>query len=269
MPSHAYFAGLDFSGARGTLANLWTCVGEPRGDRLHVISLRPHPFRLDAAAYLLNGWRDEVDASSDATLLAGLDFPLSLPSDAVQRAMGESLGFSAVNKLLASRSADEVAALFAEDRKTPRQCDARTAMAPLDLRVYKQTVEGARFIHELLETGEAEVLPMQPIAGASLSLIEVYPSVTSTDLGIKAPRKPKRPGEVFQRPAALAHYVSFDHPAMQAAAVTLEDAWDAVLACLTAYLVRDDLAQPQRVGKIDETAVQREGWIYRHPQAWR
>jgi hypothetical protein len=53
---------------------------------------------------------------------------------------------------------------------------------------------------------------------------------------------------------------------MEATAVTLEDAWDAVLACLTAYLVREDLEQPSRVGTIAPEVVKVEGWIYRHPK---
>ena len=142
-------------------------------------------------------------------------------------------------------------------------------MAPLDLRLYKQTCEGARFVHELLAPGATtQLLPQAPREDATLTLIEVYPSVTAPDVGIKAPRRPKAPGQHRSRPAALSHYVSFAHPALQAAAITLEDAWDATLACLTAWLVRDDLHQPQRVGTIDAPLLMREGWIYRHPDVW-
>jgi len=213
-------------------------------------------------------------ASAGHTLLAGLDFPFGIPVAAAEALGPAGQGFAGINRFLAERAPDEVVAAAPDHRKTARSCDtfagagAGAAMAPLDLRLFKQTVAGARFIHELLVTGDVAVLPQAPCEAAPLTLIEVYPSITARDVGIKAPRKPKAPGQARGRPAALSHYLSFDHPAMEAAAVTLEDAWDAVLACLAAYLVRDDLHQPARVGTIPTQLVQAEGWIYRHPQAW-
>lgn len=267
MTEPRWFAGLDFSGARGALSNLWTCVGSSRDGRLRVHSLRPHAFRPDAAEYLRAGWRSEIGAPDDAPLLAGLDFPFSVPVAAAALLVDRDADFVALNRYLAERSPDEIVEATPDHRKTPRACDRRTAMAPLDLRVYKQTIEGARFLHELLSDQKTRVLPMLPRDGATLTLIEVSPSITAPDIGIKAPRKPKAPGECRSRPAALAHYVDFDHPSLLAAAITLEDAWDAVLACLAAWLVRDDLDQPGRVGTIDERTLMREGWIFRHPNA--
>jgi len=269
MGMHAHFAGLDFSGARGALSNLWSAVGVERDGRLHILSLRPHAFRPDAADFLRTGWRDTIGVAHDTPLLAGLDFPFGIPRQAAD-AMGlADQGFSDLNRYLAERSPDEVVAAAPDHRKTPRSCDrfagGATAMAPLDLRLFKQTVTGARFIHELLAIGGVAVLPQAPHHDAALTLIEVYPSITAKDIGIKAPRKPKAPGEARGRPAALSHYVSFDHPAMEATAVVLEDAWDAVLACLSAFLVRDDLDQAARVGSIAPPLVAAEGWIFRHP----
>ena len=48
---------------------------------------------------------------------------------------------------------------------------------------------------------------------------------------------------------------------------TLEDAWDAVIACLTAYLARHDLEQPFRLHPGEREAFEHEGWIYRAPDA--
>ncbi len=272
MSEHTYFAGLDFSGARGALANLWSCVGVERDGRLHVLSLRPHAFRPDAAEYLAEGWRREIGAADDAPLLAGLDFPFGLPDAAARLLVGHGYDFLMLNRHLAERSPEEIVDAAPDHRKAPRACDALSgsggAMAPLDLRLYKQTSEGARFLHELLLPPTTQLLPQVQREGATLTLIEVYPSVTAPDVGIKAPRKPKAPGQCRSRPAALSHYLSFDHPALQAVAITLEDAWDATLACLTAWLVRDDLNQPARVGLVTPEQMKREGWIYRHPDAW-
>lgn len=267
-----YFAGLDFSGARGALANLWSAVGIEHDQKLHILSLRPHPFRPDAAAFLHAGWREAAGASPDATLLAGLDFPFGIPRAAAEQLGLLQAGYREILRHLAASDADHIAAALPEHRKTPRACDTfatgSAALAPLDIRLYKQTIEGARFLHELLAEGRTALLPQCPQPDAALTLIEVYPSVTARDVGIKAPRKPKAPGQVRGRPAALAHYLSFDHPAMLAAAVTLEDAWDAVLACLSAFLVRHDLEQPGRVATIPANLRATEGWIYRHPDAW-
>ncbi|MBV9774569.1 MAG: hypothetical protein JO040_11500, partial [Gemmatimonadetes bacterium] len=110
-------------------------------------------------------------------------------------------------------------------------------------------------------------LPQAPRPGAPTTLVEVYPSVTLTDLGIRCRRTPSRPGEVRARPAALRPYLTFAHPCLEATAVALEDAWDAVLACLTTFLVRNDLEQPFRVHPQQRATLEREGWIYRVPQA--
>jgi hypothetical protein len=48
-------------------------------------------------------------------------------------------------------------------------------------------------------------------------------------------------------------------------AVTLEDAWDATIACVSAFLARDDLGQPFRATSHPERTVRLEGWIYRPP----
>ena len=52
---------------------------------------------------------------------------------------------------------------------------------------------------------------------------------------------------------------------LEALATTLEDAWDATIACITAYQCRDDLDQPFRASPGNEDRLRREGWIYRPP----
>ena len=50
--SYAWFGGIDFSGAREPLANLWSAVGEERAGKLHIRWLQPHPFREDLRTYV-------------------------------------------------------------------------------------------------------------------------------------------------------------------------------------------------------------------------
>jgi hypothetical protein len=262
-----YYGGIDFSGAKEPLSNLWSAVGLERDGKLHVVSLCPHAFRLDLAHHVSGGWRRPVEAGDDAPILWGADFPFGLPAGAVDALPGGPAGWEEMVAWVADRPADEVRGAFPEHLKAPRRTDTGGAMAPLDLRLYKQTAEGLRWIHELRETGEVAILPQAPHPGARTTLVEVYPSVTVTDLGIRCRRAPSRPGEVRARPAALRPYLTFDHPALESLAVTLEDAWDAVIACLTAYLVRHDLEQPFRLHPGERATLEREGWIYRTPAA--
>lgn len=263
-----YFGGIDFSGAKEPLSNLWTAVGEERDGRLHVTSLVPHPFRADLAHFAGGGWRGAVGAAEDAPIVWGADFPFGLPAAAVDRLEGlRERSWRGVAAWVADRPPEEVREALAEMGKTPRATDTGGALAPMDLRLYKQTVEGIRCLYELRDEGHVSIVPCAPRPDASTVLVEVYPSGTVKDLGIKGSRLPSRPGEVRARPAALRPYLDFAHPSLEQAACTLEDARDACLACLTAYLCREDLDQPFRLGRVPRERVELEGWIYRVPAA--
>jgi hypothetical protein len=260
-----FFGGIDFSGAKEPLSTLWSALGEERDGKLCILALQPHPFRADLCHHVAGGWRKGV-ADEHARVLWGGDFPFGIPRDAARLLLGGDFTWRETAAWVADRPADEVRAAAAEYQKTPRRTDTGGAMAPFDLRLYKQTVEGLRWLHELLENADVSILPQRPAPDAGTTLIEVYPSITSTDLGLRCRRTPSRPGEVRARPAALRTYLEFDHPSLEATAVALEDAWDAVLACLTAYLARHDLDQPRRLGAPEDTLAL-EGWIYRVPEA--
>jgi len=266
-----YFGGIDFSGAREPLANLWTAVGrEADGGKLQIVALTPHAFRADLCSYVAGGWRAELGASADAAILWGADFPFGLPEAVVHEIpeLTASARWADVAAWVADRPADEVRAAFPEHQRTPRRTDTGGALAPFDTRLYRQTVEGIRWLHELREADDVAILPQAPQPRAATTLIEVYPSGTLVDLGIRCRRVPSRPGEVRARPAALRPWLSFADRSVEALAVTLEDAWDATLACLTAWLARGDLEQPYRVaGEVARARIDLEGWIYRAPAA--
>src|SRR5688572_18626295 len=82
----AFFGGIDFSGAREPLPNLWTAVGEAVDGRLRIISVRPHAYRADLASYVGGGWRAACNGVA-GRVLWGADFPLGLPGE-VARALG-------------------------------------------------------------------------------------------------------------------------------------------------------------------------------------
>ncbi len=256
------FVGIDFSGARGTLSNLWSATGIDRGGKLHLQDLRPHPFREDLAAWLI-----DLAGDGQGHVLAGADFPFSVPSEAARRLVDDQPTWHAVLDWVQSHPPDDLRDACEGLHKTTRSIDPGQAMAPLDLRLYKQTAEGMKWLHHLRQEAGAVLLPFDEPAGddpsdpPALTLIEVYPSGTAGELNIRG-RKPSRAGQVRARPQLLEPFVTFEHPSLEAAAVTLEDAWDATLAAVTAHLVRGDLDQPQRSDVPDEL-VTLEGWVYK------
>jgi hypothetical protein len=265
MSRFRYFGGIDWSGAREPLSNLWSAVGEARDGKLHVVSLCPHPFREDLGAFVAGGWRRELGADDGDAALWGADFPFGLPEPAARQVADERrASWAGTAAWVADRPPDEVREAFPGMAKLGRATDAG-ALAPLDVRLYKQTVEGVRWLHELRDRMDVSIPPVAPDPDAADVLIEVYPSGTVKALGLKGVRPPRRPGEVRALPAALQPWITFAHPSLRAIAFTLDDARDAVIACLTAWLCRDDLDQPLRRGIPPET-VALEGCIYVPPE---
>ncbi len=282
MSEFTFYGGVDFSGAKPPLSNIWTAVGivapaddgAEDGDRLQILDLRPHAYREDLAAFIGEGAAALGDLSTLPTLpdsgppaLWGMDYPFSL-GDGVARAILPDWDGTWRDSLprLTALLPDELKAVAQPHQKTRRAIDTGSAKAPLDLRLIRQTHEGLRLLETLMTDAGATVLPFQDAsAPAGPTLIEVYPTLTARDLGITG-RRPARPGDAAARPQKLAPHLSFAHPSMAASAAALEDAWDAVLACLTAFLVRNDLDQPFRVGSHPPEVIRNEGWIYRHPQ---
>jgi hypothetical protein len=257
------FGGIDFSGAREPLANLWSAVGEERDGRLCILSLRPHAFRTDLAGYVSGGWRNGL-AVEDGRIIWGADFPFGLPWE-LGRTMGAGDEWAKVAAWVADRPPDEIRAAAGGDTRALRQTDSGGALAPLDVRLYKQTVEGIRWLQELIEEEGVSVEPQAPSPDAGVTLIEVYPTAAAGELGLPKRRAPSRAGESRARAAALRTFVDFAEPDAEALAVTLEDAWDATIACLAAFLCRDDLQQPFRSVDPPHDRIRCEGWIYRPP----
>jgi hypothetical protein len=265
--SFAFFGGIDFSGAREPLSNLWTAVGTNSGGRLRILTVRPHAFRADLAGYVLGGWRGQL-AATGAPILWGADFPFGLPHP-VRAALPSEDGWAGTLAWVADRPADEVRTAAGDAARSLRATDFGGALPPLDLRLYKQTVEGFRWLQTLTEDGQVSIYPQAVVSGADTALVEVYPSATVQELGMPRRRAPSRPGEVRARAAALKTFIEFADPDAEAIVVNLEDAWDAAIACLTAFMCRDDLTQPFRASSSSRAEIEAEGWIYRPPATLR
>ncbi|HYH80931.1 MAG TPA: DUF429 domain-containing protein [Longimicrobium sp.] len=266
MPHVRYFGGIDFSGAREPLSNLWAAVGREHEGKLEIVSLCPLPYREDLRAYVAGYWRRHAGAEASDPILWGADFPFGIPASVARRIAGERPAtWAGIAAWVADRPPEEIWKQFPDTHKAPRATDTGGALAPLDMRIYKQTLEGIRFLHELRDDTELSILPQAPNASATTTMIEVYPSGAAKDLGIRGGRVPSRAGEVRARPAALKPFMTFAHHSMEACACTLEDARDACIACLVAFLCRDDMDQPRRIGRVPEEMLMLEGWIYRPP----
>jgi hypothetical protein len=261
----AYFGGIDFSGAKEPLSNLWTALGHEEEGRLVVDSLRPHAFRADLGAFVTEGWCGVAGAGDSDSILWGAAFPFGLPAAAADHICGAPASWPALIAWAADRPPDEVRDAVPDLLRTPRATDTGGALAPLDVRSYKQSVEGMRWLHQLRETAEISIRPQEPRAGATVTLVEVYPSTTVQELGLPRRRAPSRPGEVRARAAAMRTFLRFSDPTHESIAVVIEDAWDATIACLTAWLARDDLDQPFRTTPLPPDRIALEGWIYRAP----
>jgi hypothetical protein len=217
-----FYGGIDFSGAREPLANLWSALGEERSGKLCIRELRPHAYRADLAAHVADGWRTAVGAADEDRALWGADFPFGLPSAALEELAEHGVGsWHTLLAWAADRPADEVRDMLPSYGREMRRTDTGGALPPLDLRLYKQTVEGLRWLHELRESGSVSVLPQAPDAEAGAVLIEVYPSGTCRELGLPRRRVPSRPGEARARAASLRTYLAFADPSLEAIAVTL------------------------------------------------
>jgi hypothetical protein len=264
-PRFLRFGGIDFSGAKEPVSNLWSALGREADGTLVIDDLRPHAFRADLAAWVAGGWRFGDDA--EVPILWGADFPFGLPADSVAALLPDRAegGWEAVLAWVADRPADELRDALPDHRRATRVCDGGGALAPLDLRLYKQTAEGLRWLHELREETDVSVIPHGERAGADTVLMEVYPSGAAKELGLPRRRAPGRPGEVRARAAALRTFLRFSDPCHEAVAVTLEDAWDATIACLAAWMCRDDLDQPTRRAPDRADQVRVEGWMYMPP----
>jgi hypothetical protein len=268
MTDFSYFGGIDFSGAREPLSNLWAAVGREREGKLEIVSLCPIPFREDLRAHVAGHWRRHAGAEEGDAILWGADFPFGVPAEAAARIAGaRAPEWASLAAWVADRPPDEVRGAMQDLHKTLRRTDTGGALAPFDLRLYRQTLEGLRFLHELRDEAAVSILPQAPREGAATVLIEVYPGGAAKDLGIRGGRVPSRPGESRARPAALKPFMTFAHPSMEACACTLEDARDACIACLVAFLCRADLDQPHRLARIPPELLMLEGWIYRPPAA--
>jgi hypothetical protein len=264
-----FFGGLDFSGAKEPLANLWTVVGrEDEDGKLTILSLRPHAFRADMGAFVAEGWRKAVGADGEPRILWGVDFPFGLPAAAAHHLLDGQAEWERLLAWIADRPPDEVRAAVPDPLRGPRITDVGVGASPFDLRSYKQALEGMRWLHELRESAEICVRP-QAIRECPSTLIEVSPAATVQELGLPRRRAPGRPGEIRARAAAVRTFLRFAHPEQETLAVTLEDAWDAMVSCLTAFLARADLDQPFRVGAHPRATLELEGWIYRAPDTLR
>src|SRR5690606_13775696 len=118
-----FYGGIDFSGAREPLANLWTAVGREREGKLEIVWLRPHAFRRDLGGFVSNEWREAVDAGEGEAILWGADFACGLPAGAARHLLGDDCRWDELLAWVADRPADEVRDSVPAELREPRGAD--------------------------------------------------------------------------------------------------------------------------------------------------
>src|SRR5690606_3229343 len=147
--------------------------------------------------------REPAGAGESERILWGVDFSCGLPAAAVRHLLGEGVSWESMIAWVADRPADEVRDALPDEARVPRLTDTAGMLPPFDMRTYRQTVEGLRWLHALCEESDIGVTPQRSRGDGSTVLIEVNPAVTAQDLGLPRRRAPSRPGEYRARAAAL------------------------------------------------------------------
>ena len=183
------FIGIDFSGATDAGRKIWLAVGHEWQGSLHI----DWCFR---AADLPDGGEDRDTALravcsfllGQRAAIAGCDFPFAL-----HRSQMNSVDWQSwlVQNVAPQKSADNWREALRGERELRRATDneMKTPMAPLNLRVYRQTFHGLRgLLHPLVQQG-ACVLPMMTAQPESLWLVETCPASALKKAELYAPYK--------------------------------------------------------------------------------
>jgi hypothetical protein len=183
------FIGIDFSGATDAGRKIWLAVGHEWQSSLHI----DWCFR---AADLPDGGEDRDAALrvvcsfliGQQAAIAGCDFPFALHRSQMSGADWQSW---LVQNVVRQTSADTWRDALRGERELRRVTDneMKTPMAPLNLRVYRQTFHGLRdLLYPMMQQG-ACVLPMMAALSESLWLVETCPASALKKAELYAPYK--------------------------------------------------------------------------------
>ncbi|MCX7717017.1 MAG: hypothetical protein N2111_01255 [Candidatus Sumerlaeaceae bacterium] len=185
--------GVDFSGASDAGRHIWICSARPRDHDLIIEQVQPAEtlcggsYARDAALAALREY-----LSGRSGVLAGLDFPFSLPAAII----GESSYRAFVSGFAAKYGSAE--AFYAACRRAGRgrelkratDIEAGAPFAPANLRMFRQTFYGIRdILAPLIASGGVCVVPMMAARRDRAILIEICPAVFLRRLGLYSPYK--------------------------------------------------------------------------------
>ena len=238
------YVGVDFSAARDGGRRTWIATGQADDTRLMLVDLIRAcelPGAGQAPIEFLPALRRHLAASGP--VLAGLDFPFSLPATLMQADSWKAFvnGFAEWFPDPAALRTDCRAA--ADGRELKRCCDreARTPFSAYNLRLYRQTWWGiGHVLAPMITDPRVSVLPMLVRSPLSLALMEICPASTLKRLGAYGGYKGRTPAAAKRRSTILERLtgegVCVSHVfGCTAIADSGADALDAIIACYATW----------------------------------
>jgi len=202
--------GVDFSAARDAGRHIWICSARMAATGLRVEFVKP-------AENLPGGGRERADATMALRrylagadhVVAGLDFPFSLPRAVVGQADYRAFLLQFGARFQSAEAFRASCFQAGQGREPKRMTDivARAPFAPSNLRMFRQTFFGIRdVLAPLVESGSARVVPMMRPARGATTLIEICPAVFLKRARLYSPYKGSGSGPCSSREVVLDYF---------------------------------------------------------------
>jgi len=263
--------GIDFSGAQDAGNHIWLTIlknTESGGVVQACLPARELPDSSSSREHCLPALRQFIASQSDDTLI-GMDFPFSLPEVMIPEQNWEAFALRFGSRFPTPDSFREYCRRFSPHAELKRQTDknARVPFSPYNLRGYRQTYYGIRYLlAPLVKAQQAGVIPMFTASADHPRILETCPASYLKRLGLYAPYKGRKQPERQQREMLLKEVVSrnrmqFTDESIPEVLVTNSggDALDSLLAACV-------LVELSRNWAVVEDSIQVhnpvEGWVY-------
>jgi len=285
--SGRFVAGVDFSGANEAPNETWLAIGNLSSLGVEVVDLQ----RVGSHK-LINQL-----LAAPPLLALGLDFPFGLPSDYIQflatrRGLPQFQSWQELAECLAFLSFEDFLAIANDFQKESKRYTDKipkpVAQSPLHgPSMIQMTFQGIRLL-ATLDPGKFSISPFQNPDASKCQVIEIYPSATLNSFklhyrGYKSKEKKDRDAVFAARKAIIRQLINLREtgdnalrdvprltisPQMESAAITSDDAFDAIVACYTAAVYVTAPRYFSDPFETDNLDVLTEGWIFHPNKIW-
>ena len=261
--------GIDFSGAVDAGKKIWISKGVIKGKRLQIMecySANELHGSSNHRDHCLESVRDFIKNAGSSAF--GMDFAFSLPSKLVKEKSWQSFAEKFTVRYPTPEYFREKCRSYENGTELKRVTDieTKTPFSPYNLRMYRQTYFGIRYIlRPLIHSNDASVLPMmKPQTGRPL-ILEVCPASILKKAGLYFPYKGKMlkhhtvRSQILERVAMdIDTNIDLDSVKSIALADYNGDAIDSALAAIAAFLA---LRKPEAFTTNDKIRLI-EGYVY-------